>query len=271
MLYWKNIYYKHYEGNTMQDGHRPATLIGSAALKKHFPDGREPKDTDYFSQTPVEGAEVFWHDDLLKWNFGNIATVDELYTIKVSHAFWELHGTWMKHMSDIIFLQRNGAVFIPELYAILYSIWEERYGKKKANLEASPEDFFNSNVVRIYDHDSIHQSVAYYEKPLFERILRDGHEVAVDRSKFDAMTLEDRMKLVREEVYATALERQLIPNDYSGSPRAAYAWAMRKTITSFSKGWFPLFIVLNYSELYTPDCRYVQKHKDNAHMLINLS
>lgn len=247
------------------------TLVGSKALKSHFPDSREPKDVDYFSQTLVEGAEVFWHDDLLKWDFGTIATIDELYTIKVSHAFWELHGTWTKHMNDIIFLQRKGAKFIPELYAILYPIWEERYGKKKANLEASPEDFFNSNVVRIYDHDSIHQSVAYYEKPLFDRILRDGHQVAVDKSKFDSMSLEDRLRLVREEVYATALERQLIPNDYHGSPRVAYSWAMRKTITSFSKGWFPLFIVLNYNELYAPDIRFVQKHRENSHMLIPLS
>lgn len=242
-------------------------LIGSSAVKHHFPDFRDPKDVDYFSTTPVKGAEVFWHEDLSQWNFGDIATIDELYTIKVSHAFWELHGTWNKHMYDVLYLQSKGAKFIPELYAILYPIWEERYGKKKANLEAEPEEFFNPNVDRVYDHDSIHESVAYYGKPLFERILRDGHKVAVDKSKFDSMPLEDRLRLVREEVYATALERKVIPQRYKANSRSAYAYAMNKTITSFSKGWFPLFIVLNYSELYKPEINYVQRHRDNAYML----
>jgi hypothetical protein len=242
-------------------------LIGSSAIKHYCEDFRDPKDIDYFSTVPVKGAEVFWHESLSQWDFGDIATIDELYTIKVSHAFWELHGTWNKHMYDVLYLQSKGAKFIPELYAILYPIWEERYGKKKANLEAEPEEFFNPNVDRVYDHDSIHESVAYYEKPLFERILRDGHKVAVDRHKFDSMPLEDRLRLVREEVYATALERKIIPQDYKANSRAAYAYAMNKTVTSFSKGWFPLFIVLNYSELYKPDINYVQKHRDNAHIL----
>jgi hypothetical protein len=84
------------------------------------------------------------------------------------------------------------------------------------------------------------------------------------------MPLEDRLRLVREEVYATALERKVIPNEYKGSPRAAYAYALRKTITSFSKGWFPLFIVLNYTELYKPEIKYVERHLENSHMLIRL-
>jgi hypothetical protein len=256
------------------------TLVGSKAIKWNFPDfPRKPKDTDYFSPEPVPGAETFWHEDLRKWYFGSdgkyrtvsfLPTPNELYTIKVSHAFWNLHGTWNKHMGDIVFLHGKGAKLIPELYDILYPIWEERYGKKKANLEAKPEDFFNKNVHRVYDHDSIHRSIAYYDRPLFERILRDGHQVAVDRAKFEALSYEDKLRLVREEVYATALERQIIPSNYKGSPRAAYAWAMMKTVTSFSKGWFPLFIVLNYQNLFKPDVEYVKVHQANSDRLVLL-
>lgn len=244
-----------------------SVLIGSSAIKHWFPEFREPRDVDYFSETKIDGAECFWHPALSTWDFGEIATVDEIYTIKISHAFWELHGTWDKHMFDAVFLNQNGAQFIPELYAILYPIWEEKHGKKKANLEATPEEFFNSNVYRIYDHDSIHESVAYYDKPLFDRILRDGSQVAVSKAKFDALHYTDKLRLVREEVYATALERQLIPQEYKGSPRAAYMWALRRTVTSFSKGWFPLFIVLNFSDLRRPDINFVQKHQSNSHML----
>lgn len=247
------------------------TLIGSQAARHHLPDFREPKDTDYFSEEPVDGAEVFWHPKLAEWNWGSIATLDELYTIKVSHSFWELHGTWLKHAHDMMLFKQRGAQFIPELHKILYPIWEERYGKKKANLETDPEDFFNERIVkRIYDHDSIHASVAYNDAPLFEKILRDGSAVAVDKSKWDALPEIDKLNMVREEVYATALERKLIPNDYTGSARAAYAWTLCKTVTSLTKGWFALYVALHLEELYKPDVDYVKRHKDNADKLILL-
>lgn len=256
-------------------------LIGSTALAKYIEIDREPKDIDYFVSDTwhYKGllddtkVEVFSHPKITEY-FGDVdrdATLDELYTIKISHSFWELkNGSWNKHCYDIMRMKDEGAEFIRELYDVLYSVWEEVHGKKKANLNASPEDFFKNTVTRIYDHDSIHDSVAYYDKPLFNVILADGHQVKVDRSKFEDMDFEDKLKLVREEVYATALERQLIPSDYKSSPRAAYLWALRRTITSFSKGWFPLFIVLNLDKLWSPDINYVYKHKQNSDKLIKL-
>ena len=249
-------------------------LIGSRALKYWFGGSysRTPNDTDYFSDEKIPGAETFWHPNLNNYSWLNdgIAVPTELYTIKVSHAFWDL-GNWNKHMYDVTFLQRKGYGYLyPDLYDILYQIWEDRYGKKKVNLNESPVDFFNSNVVRVYDHDSIHRSIAYYNRPLYESILKDGHEVMVDREKFDHLNLEDKFNLVREEVYATALERVIIPSGYIYSPSAAYAWALKKTITSFSKGWFALFIVLHYDELRKQDVDYVKRHLDNKDRLVKL-
>ena len=246
-------------------------LVGSQAIKWWFEDFREPGDTDYFSDASISSCDVFWHKDLAGYDWGSIATPDELYTIKVSHSFWELHGTWSKHMYDLSFLKEKGhGHFIPELYNLLYPIWEERYGKKKVNLNAKPEDFFNKSVHRVYDHDSIHHSIAYYDRPLFERVLKDGHDVMVDRAKFDALAYEDKVRLVREEVYATALERQVIPSNYTCSPKGAYAWALRKTITSFWKGDWALWVVLNFDELRTPAIDYVNVHRKNKDRLIKL-
>lgn len=248
-------------------------LIGSQALSHWFHDARTPHDIDYFSTEEIDGAEVFWHPKLAGYQWsGEIANPQELYTIKVSHAFW-FHGDrkWWKHMYDVKFLQEHGhRDVIPELYDILYAIWVERHGKKKAFLNVPADEFFNPNVDRIYDHDSIHRSVAYHERPLYESILKDGADVMVDESKFWNLEQADRLSLVREEVYATALERILIPKNYAPSPRAAYNWAMRKTITDFSKGWFPKFIVLNWSELYKPDVDYVKVHLENKDKLIRL-
>jgi hypothetical protein len=252
-------------------------LIGSVAIREHFPDfNRESKDVDFFTdgEAPTNygtlPVETFWHPDLAKWDWKDlVASPDELYTIKVSHAFWELkNGSWSKHMMDVLFLQKKGAKLIPELYKILYKVWEDTHGKKKVNLEADPEEFFNDKIVkRVYDHDSIHESVAYYDRPLFERILRDDSDVAVDKSKWDAMDHEDKLKMVREEIYATALERKLVPSDYKSSPGAAYNWTLRKTITSLTKGWFALFVVENFKDLTKADVDYVKRHRDNAHML----
>lgn len=247
------------------------TLIGSTALARHINIGRKPKDVDYLSQEPIEGAEVFYHPKLRNYPFGEFATLNELYTIKVSHAFWELkNGSWVKHMKDIILMQEAEAEFLPGLYDILYSIWEERYDKKKANLEESPEDFFKSTVSRVYEHDSIHASVAFYDEPLFNKILRDDHEVAVSKEKFDALSHEDKIKLVKEEVFATALERKIIPSDYKFPAHIAYMWALQKLITSFSKGWFPLWVVLNFKELSENEDDFVATHRENSHKLVPL-
>lgn len=256
-------------------------LVGSQALKRHLPDIREPKDTDYLLVDPTSTElaenstreiEYFTHPRLSEWNWsGDVASLDELYTLKVSHAFWELrNGSWNKHMFDIVTMQNAGAEFLPELHTLLYSIWEEVHGKKKANLEQSPDKFFNPNVHRKFDHDSLHASIAYRASgiPLFNEILRDGHQIAVDRSKFEAMDEVTKHQLVREEVYATALERRVIPSDYTVHPKAAYAHALQKTITSFTKGWFPLYIVRNFGELRNPDVDYIQRHHDNADRLI---
>lgn len=247
------------------------TLIGSQAALHHFPDWGKTNDVDYFTDDKTVPGDNFYHPDLEKWEWGDIATPDELYTLKISHSFWELrNNSWDKHVFHAVQLKKRGAVFLPELYSILYPIWEQTHGKKKANLELSPEEFFNKHVKRTYEHDSIHASVAYYDEPLFNRILRDNHEVAVDRSKFEAMPLEMKYQLVREEVYATALERQIIPSNYRENLLSAYSWALKKTITSFAKGWFPLFILLNFDDLRKPDLNFVQLHKNNSHKLIPL-
>lgn len=245
-------------------------LVGSQAMKMHRPDFREPHDTDYFSDVRIDGAETFYHPYLEGWGWEPVATPDELYTIKVSHSYWP--NRWPKHVKDIVWMQNNGCELIPELHDLLYLIWVEHYGRKRARLRAGtkPEEFFTPTVDRKYDHDSVHASVAYYDEPLFNRILRDGEAVAVSEEKFKSLSHEDKLRLVREEVYATALERILIPDDYASSQLRAYRWALEKTITSFSKGWFPRWAVLHLNELITPDLDYVQKHKDNANKLIVL-
>jgi hypothetical protein len=250
-------------------------LIGSKAMASYpYWEDRKVNDVDYFTDLDIKenGVETFFHNALLEYfeeDEERTASIDELYTIKVSHIFWDVN--WDKHAYDILKFQDFGnADLIPDLYDILYGIWRERYGDKKVNLNVMAADFFKNTVKRDFVHDSIHASVAYYDEPLFNVILAENEAVKVDQNKFWAMSHADQIKLVREEVYATALERLVIPSGYTYSPRTAYKWALKKTITSFSKGWFPLFVVQNLLELWSPDIDYVKKHKENLDRLIKL-
>lgn len=261
-------------------------LIGSEAALQHGISLRhnQPADVDLFSTEKEWGnhltehyegrtVEVFHHPNLNSYQWRDrTANLDELYTIKMSHSYWKLrNNSWGKHVKDMAFLKREGAKLIPELHDLLYTIWEEKHGKKSANLEQNADEFFNSSVERLYEHDSIHAAVAYHNGvPLFNQILRDGHDVAVDRSKFESLSSINKLELVREEVYATALERKLIPSDFTLNPNDAYSYALTQTITSYSKGWFPTFILDNYESLRLPVDNYVETFMKNKHHLVLL-
>lgn len=254
------------------------TLVGSRAMKQHFPDAREPLDWDYFSRCTV-GSEpvhtggrldVFEHP-MLSWNFGTVATPDELYTIKISHLFWVVsdNKTWDKHMGDIIFLQRKGCVFIRELYDILFPIWKQHHQGRKTNTNMTSTQFFGDAVQRKYVHDSLHETVKYDALPMYQYLLKEGSEVDCSWDKFsNDLTHSGKLNLMREEVYVTALERLIIPSNYEYSPRAAYHWALRRTLTSLMKNEWSLWIALHLDELRRPDVDYVQRHRDNSHLLI---
>jgi len=260
------------------------TLIGSAAMQHRFPDYRRRPNSDVDLQASTQEeydrivsddneVDVFFNPALAAWDWNPIASAEELYTMKVSHSFWEIGGdsrNWQKHMNDIVFMQRKGVEFIRPLYDILYPMHKEMHGKKRTSLAQNAMNFFGDGVKRKYDHDSVHASIAYLDHPLFEDILVPGEDVMVDSAKFWAMDEDTKHMLVREEIYATALERILIPRDYKVSPMAAYAWATQRTITSLFKGEWALYLVLNYEKLCRPDCDYVARHLANADKLIPL-
>ncbi len=256
------------------------TLIGSRAMRHWFPDAREPNGdwdwhTDsYWESVPgwfpwEDGAkhDVFVDERLSVWPWGMVATPDELLTMKISHGYWDINGTWDKHASDIVFLQRKGAKFIPQLHDLLLDIWKERYPKNTISLDKKAKDFFTDHVTYVYVHDTVHESVAYHDRPWYESYLKDGSEVLPDNDKFWALPLASQLEAVREEAYVIALERKLIPNNYEGSPMSAYRWALRRMATSLFKNKWATFLLLHLDELSRPDVDYVKRHKDNAHML----
>lgn len=256
-------------------------IVGSHALKALGVCNREPKDKDVFTPNPCEAvslnsakADPFWHESFDDWipeGTHRPAMLDEMYTIKLSHSHWELpNGSWSKHIYDLIQLQNAGAKLDFELYWLLYKVWEEMHGKKVMNLDQDKSEFFADAVRRTYDHDSLHESVAFGERPIYEECLRDGATVDIDARKMWSLPHDRIVKLFIEEICVTALERKVIPSNYKGSPGAAYHWALRRTITSLTKGKSSRFILQNIQEFIKPDPNYVQRHLDNKHRLVKL-
>ena len=249
-------------------------LIGSMAAWQYVPGYRAPKDIDVYADHEVPGAEVFWHPSFEEWlpdGTSRVATLDELYTIKVSHSAWDLgHGSWEKHMHDVALLKSAGALLDAEKFKMLYGVWEEQHGKKVVNLDQDKSMFFDDAVRRRYDHDSVHYSVAYGDKPLYESVFMPGAEIAMNMRAIKALPFDQQVRLFREEIYATALERWIIPSRYTESPRRAYAMALKKTVTSLTKGWSSRFIIENYDVFRRPDIAYVKHHKSKSHHLIPL-
>lgn len=259
-------------------------VIGSTALHRMFPDeSREPKDLDLFcdfaSKNPKDNPDqdIFWDDRLYEW-FGPLeqrdVTLDELYTVKVSHAQWDIkNDTWAKHMADILFLQSKGAKLIMPLHDILYKIWIDKHGAKQMTFSESDE-FFDDAVVRKYDHDSLHESVAYGDHALYIDYLLPGRSVAMDMGKVWASDHDTLVRLFREEIYATALERIVVPRDYRVSPGYAYQWALRRTITSLTKGRSARWLIENFKDFKSPNDQYgdnyVARHHRKADKLIRL-
>jgi hypothetical protein len=258
-------------------------IIGSHAIKQFYPDFREPKDLDYICEnddTMTPEVQCYWipeFEELLKVNRGfDCLDPDCMLTLKAAHANWNIH--WEKTINDILFLQSKGHEINVPLYKLLVKGWRKIHGKESAPLRGKDsKTFFEDAVHRHYNHDSIHEAVAYYDRPLFERTLTDPESGSVmcSEEKFNEMSLEDRVKMAKEEIFVTALERYIIPAQVNGKPPyskgRAYMQSLKKFVTTMSSGWMSLFLIENYSDLvFDKSDDYVTLLESNKDKLIKL-
>lgn len=188
-----------------------------------------------------------------------IPSLSDLYTIKLSHSFWNIK--WDKTMWDIAWFQKHNISYNPVLFDNLYRGWVELRGRKPANLNKTNEEFFTKTVDRRYEHDDLHRATCYGERPIYEQCKEDLSRAAISQAMFFDLPRDLRIKMVKEEAYAIALERYLIPKNFNFSEKIAYRNALRLLITSLSKGWFPKFAVLNWVDIRTLDYDYVSEFK----------
>ncbi len=107
----------------------------------------------------------------------------------------------------------------------------------------SKEDFFTNSInYETNGHDEIHKILNSI--PIYTKILKDGCEVELDEEKYNMLSKNDKLDLVREEVYNMAWERYK-HLDY----RVAYNKMLKKFIISHAPKFSLIFILENYIEL----------------------
>lgn len=237
-------------------------IVGSTALQYFNLNRRKPLDVDYWhtsDEAPPGGDSVVMPEHIMNLvdHVDGYATPNMIYTIKLSHSIYDIH--WEKTKLDIIWLKASGCEVYVDLYLALKEHWKKTHGNKNfLSLNKTKEDFFTDNVNYVLDHDYLHELVAYPNPPMYTHCLKDGHDVLIDKKKFDTMSFEDQIRMLREEITVIAAERWLIDPKYKGkiSWFRAYLFSLRKTVTTLTKGSYSYFIMENIEHFIKPDYSY---------------
>ena len=240
-----------------------AILIGSKAIKIHFPDfPREPKDLDYAvkdEQQAGELSKLLGHGDirkeflvnpvLFKYTYDGILSPDLLLTLKMSHLFWDIN--WDRHMHDVQFLLKKGAKLNEKAFYDLYEYWNEVHGKnKRSDLKMSAADFFD-NALKEFDHDHLHTLIN--PTPTYINMLAEDAEVEIDEQKFQNASDKDKENLIREEVMVMAFER------FRSLPyKRAYLKMFKKYLISHAPLYVAIFAIQNYIELMKAEYNFIE-------------
>lgn len=238
----------------------------------------------------MDTRSKFWTSASLSFRSVHVATLDVLYTIKMSHRYLKNSTHFLKTMADI-----------KRMRALNAKIWDEDWYKRRKketysyahpNLNVKKDAFFKGDGVKyIYDHDDIHRVMAIEDRPAYTYYAKEGEEVKSDRDKFFSLPEKTRLFGVLEEAYVLALERSQIPHGHRPgidlpkifymktihigadlqipagvvevprepdwpTPHWSFLKALEKVCTSITSGWFREFAWENYdrvAELYDPD------------------
>lgn len=125
----------------------------------------------------------------------------------------------------------------------------QAYPQANPNLMQSVEDFFDDAVSKEYDHDYLHELIAYNDEPLYKKMQKCSSLVACDANLWYTFTHEQKLQCVAEEAYVIAIERFLVKNNWDYPAKLAYFKAVNKVCTTLCSGWFRSFAIDNYSEV----------------------
>ncbi len=234
-------------------------LIGSRALGYWNPNVKFNDNTDWdiISDRPIEGAE--WHDPNMLDNYEfeyftrnnetvnfnghklHVVTPIGLSIIKRSHLWRNLsfqkHIThYHKNMMGVI--RQTYSNTAEQLLQYRIKLTMQAFPQGHPSLAKTVDEFFDDYVTKKYDHDYLHELVAFYEKPLYTRLQKDSTKAWCDKDLWYTLSLDDQTKCVAEEAYVIAIERFMVPKDWEYPSKHAFIKALDKVCTTLCSGWF---------------------------------
>jgi len=235
------------------DGKNIHLIYGSQAMKHWFKDSREPRDLDIIENQNRESSrrvQYYWTPAFkyLTENNKDKAYVDAdlLYTIKVSHAAWDVN--WEKTMKDIEFMKSKGCSLNMDFYNLLYKDWELIHGKKKVKMNVQNEDFFKGNIKRRYDHEWLHEQFMFDERPMNERIREDLDSPLCSENLWNSLEYPEQIRTALEEIFVLTAERYIFV-DNPIPTKIARIKTLKQMITSSTSGWFNRFLIIHFDSL----------------------
>lgn len=171
-----------------------------------------------------------------------------MVTLRASHLPWDIK--WWKHAATVI-TKAPVTGIDDHLYSVFRKYWGETHEESPhLSLYGTKDEFFNDAVEYVYDHDFLHELVADGDTPIYQTVLKDGHEVFVDWDKFLQLPYEKQIQMFREEVAVIACERFIIAPRAKGKYNLKQAWdlSLQKTVTALTKGKSTDFMIYNLHE-----------------------
>ena len=163
-------------------------------------------------------------------------------------------SNWQKHIADYhnwskqLYLEQLDDIKIHHFYQKrLQEHREKDLFRKKKNISLNkPAAKFFGNKVAVpyfYNHDKIHEVIAFTEEPIYRKMLVPGAEVLTGQKRMQDLTKEEMVMAVVEEATVLGLERLLLPFfcNWKGplvTTDEAFYYGLMRICTNITSGFF---------------------------------
>lgn len=243
-------------------------LVGSRALNFWEPSLKlkDTTDWDILSDNPIEGSE--WHnpeflDSYKLEQFAspytlqykgqqlNVLSMQGCIVMKRSHLWRDL--SFDKHILHWYKYMQRHTVRLSEparqLLKQRTTATIKEFSLGSPSLNKTVKEFFDDAVTKKYDHDLLHELLAFEDKPLYTRMQVDASRAWCEKTLWDQFSYLQKIHCAAEETYVIAVERFLATSDWQTPTRLAYTKALRKVCTTLTSGWFRDFALDNFPEI----------------------
>ena len=184
-------------------------------------------------------------------DLGRVPSLNVLFAIKTSHRFRKNSPHFWKTLFDWHKMKKAGATVTSDLEGFV-KMRSSEVAQATPKLNVTKKEFFkDDNITYVYDHDSIHVSVANGSAPAYTHYLLPGQDVLCSKKMFDECTHDIKVMGVVEEAAVLAIERSLVPHPDGWPEEKAWLFAFSKVCTSITSGWFREFAYQNAIEIMT--------------------